>query len=267
MEEARTDAANPAWELNVNTWTIPVMVLPGPPPLVTLHRLRKPTREQLYAREQKIHASQIQLNRNAIKREPVSTEAADAWLYDQIAEGYAEYRPSQPGAQYQGEFTRLSAEQLAALPGGIKSAVFRELWKARATVEGTAGEDGFVLLSTRQLWIVRLDLQEDASNIPRYVTRHYFKAPTQEQRDRYRAQNHEEIITTQGAKVRTTFTAHLKPAVDLYEELIVRAEGFTYDGAAWSEERRSDFLAAIDPFFMREAVRALLDVFEGTLSD
>jgi hypothetical protein len=268
-----TNARHQTWEVKVNSLTMPVQAtladaLPGGAPIVTVHKFRKPTREEFYIREQKIHASQTQLSRTVIKRDPINLEAANAWLYDQIAEGYAEYRPATRAEKFTGQFSHLTEEQLAELPAGIKSSAIENIWKSRAIVEGTTGDDdGFVMLSSRRQWIVRLEIQEDEVQQPRYLVRLYFKPPTQRQLEIYRTASFDEIVSLQGKRAKTTITAQLKPAVDLFCELLIKAEGFTYEGRAWSEEDRENFLTEIEPPLMREAVQALINVFEGTISD
>lgn len=209
------------------------------------HVLRRPTAEQVYKREEELQ-QEIPIGRDGSYSlpDPNAGEAVDAALYDDIAvsaEGYDDLGSF--------EFAKLH-----------KASAVQALYAREIDIEDGADPFGDEVAITEEI---------GAGAEPEYTLRHILRRPKASELESYRRKT---AATSQvkpgkrGRQILVTRSA-LRSIAAFYDQWLVRIEGASVGGNAWSEDLRGEFLNAVDPLVKRRVVGALCSAIEAAQRD
>jgi hypothetical protein len=251
----------PIFEFNADEYAITINVTPtADEPFYTTHIVRKPTFDELQKREEKL----VHEYREVAKREEevdINDEAANAYLYDQIIRAVEHYDLGD-GAD-PAERREVGEDLRALIPVAHKAAVVKGLYFGTARIETDPAMKGFRLGGVRELR-VRQEIGPREQVAP---VVHVLREPGESERAKYRNQSTQLRAVKGSRQSRSKIVQKLRPAVELYDALIVRVEGATVGGRTFDEAGREQFVAQIDALWKRQAVETVLASFEAELRD
>lgn len=222
---------------------------------VVWHRLRRPTLEELLAREQQASTEMIEVNKR--EAEYISDDdPANIWLWEKVAlavKGYKEFP----------DWTNLTPELKEKIWGGQKSLAIDAVYKTFCQVEDI--DEGIAL--TGQEWVVRQSIGTNRDK-PDYVVRYTLRQPTEAERREYRRTMGSTMVLKGKRKAHYKMGSNLKAYVKLFDALVIVVNGGTVQGQAFlGSQNRSAFLAAIDPIFKQQVILTLMTSLDGELRD
>lgn len=221
-------------------------------PVIVTHVLRKPTLGELLEHEAQTVREVQEVNKNE-DRIVSDTEKANANLWDKLILKIQGYR----GFDQERE---PSADEKAQMRPGHKSTAVLAMYDATAEVEDT--EDGLGLSGDK--WRIKHGIGPNET--PDFTVYHILREPNEDERIKFkRTQSSQSLI--RGKKTRIKLAATLKAHVELYDALLDGIEGGTVNGETYSAANREAFIKAIDPFWKRQVVAALMDSLEAALLD
>lgn len=208
------------------------------------HTLRRPTTDEVLARENDLQA-EIQINKDGsyAMPDPTATEEVDARYYDQIVQqvkGYAHDK---------------------AVPELHKSAAFQAMYRREVEVD----EDCDVLGSD-EIAIVE---EIGTGAVPDFTVRHIMRPPSEAELKTYRRRANATSEIRQGKRGRQVLStrSNLRNSMQHYALWLVRIEGASVAGEAFTDANRAAFIDAVDPLIQRRVVAELADAFAGGLLD
>lgn len=240
-------AVNAAYPLDVTEFEINVQVKPG---VVCVHKLRKPTLDELVKREELSLYETEEIDKGQDKV-IVDDERANVALWDKIAIAVQNYSPD-------GEWREVTPELAARIPGPHKVTAIRGLYSSTCEVISSGEDLGYYNLDGEE-FIVQQEIGTN-SEAPDYIVHHTLRQPTESERQEYRRRASSTVLVRGSKKTRARVVTNLKAAVELYDKLFISADGFTGVDA-------DKVLRHIDPIWKRQAVVALMQTFESSLSD
>lgn len=225
------------------------------------HRLRRPTYEQLRRRERKQIVYSVAVGGDETE---TIVEMADAnrGLWGEIAASVRNYNGP--------EWLELDEELKAKIPEAHKQAAIDALYmvetefKAASYVDEDAGIyrlEGPAELHCRQV-----------IHGGRFTVDHFLRQPNQKELDRYRPVKVREQRRA-GQKTRQMAQADMSTGVSLYDALILRIEGASWEAMTWAESAERDqairarFIAAYDPLLKANVISAVDNYLTPHLSD
>lgn len=221
---------------------------------VMVHRLRRPTVQDLHERGQLIQYEIEDLN-DEETREIYDEDPGDLRLWERIATDVQGYRVGgdfEPSAwiSVSTAVPARGCELRSLIPAGHKTAAIRSyLGSVRAEVVREEDSDGFDLLGPSE---IRVNLIVGKQKIT-----HICRQPTEEEWHRYdrRVLQRTQIKGAQRPKSR--FRGNITAAIELYDAILMRIEGAALDGLGWGDHMRERFVAAVDPWHKRQVIFAL----------
>lgn len=211
------------------------------------HKLRRPTLDELIAREQQSVAEveEVAPNEDAWHED---SQAANGKLWDKCIVGVTGYRI---GGELAADFVPVSPDIAAKIPLTHKATAISGLYLAKCTVE--QGEDeGFSLDGDTHT--IRQAI--GAGDEPDFVLLHTLRQPTEAELRDYnkRASTATSVSGSRKRKIRVR--TNLKADVELYDKLAV-----SLTGATPPEPRM------VDPIFKRQVVQTLIASLNASLLD
>lgn len=200
-----------------------------------VHTLRHPSADEQRQYDAELQ-TEIPIGRDGAYQmpDPTANEIPAAKLHDAICESVTGYSGEVP--------TRFKAS-------AIQHLYRRELDLA----EGSDIFDDTVLIT------------EEAGDI---CVTHAFRQPTEEELRQYRRKTSAgEMRPGKRGKQIFVTKSDLRTACDFYDKWIVRIEGATVGGSVWSDEKRAEFLAAVDPLVKRMIIQTFAAKLNEALLD
>jgi hypothetical protein len=214
-----------------------------------IHWLRKPTLEQLIARE----AATISEREAYAPGEytfTIDDEKANAALWDKIALRVKGYRTSSFTADQEIEVT---PEIAAKIPSDHKLTAILGNYALSSTLEETE-EEGFNL--DGEIYVIKQEI--GVGETPAYTIHHTLRQPTEGERQTYKRKSVQTVLIGGSRKDKAKLITNLRAATELYDNLFISIDGVS--GA-------SDPKKQVDPLWKRSAIQALMNAFEAGLSD
>lgn len=247
-EQLPQAAENAAYSLDVSEFEIQITSNSK----VAVHKLRKPTLDELIKREEMSVYETEEIDKGQDKIN-VDYERANVALWDKIALQVKGYRTGSAGPE---DWLTVDPGLAARISGAHKSTAIEGLYSSTCEVE-QGEEDGFNL--DGELFTVKQEIGPNRSE-PDFIVRHTLRQPSESERQEYRRKASSTVLMRGSKKTKARVLTNLKASVDLYDKLFVGIEGVT--GVEIGKE-----LKFIDPLWKRQVVVALMQSFESSLSD
>lgn len=240
-------AVNAAYPLDVTEFEINVETKPG---VICVHKLRKPTLDELVKREEMSVYETEEIDKGQ-DRVIVDDERANVGLWDKIAVSVKNYSAD-------GGWLTVTPELAARIPGPHKVTAIRGLYTTSCEVISSGDDAGYYSLDGEE-FVIQQEIGTN-SEAPDYIIHHTLRQPTEGERQDYRRRASSTVLVRGTKKTRARVVTNLRAAVELYDKLFIRAEGF-------SGIEADKLLRHIDPMWKRQVVVALMQTFESSLSD
>lgn len=204
------------------------------------HILSRPTAEMILAREDELQP-EIPIAKDGSFALPDSTaqEETDAKYYDQIvikADGYR-----------------------GAIPVAHKAAAFQGLFRREIYLDPECDIFGDEVTVLEEI---------GGSDEPDFVVRHVLRQPSEAELKKYRQSTAGgRLLPDKRGRQKLVTSSNLRTAMRFYDTWLVRLEGATVMGSAFSAEKRAEFLALVDPLIQRKVVTTIVDELTGGLLD
>ena len=224
---------------------------PGGKPQIISHKLRKPTKEELLARE-KESAYELHDTGDGIV-EIGDTDAANTHLWDKIAlavQGYGDAK----------EWKSLDEDLKRQVSASHKNQAIRRLYAADAVI----ADDVVVNLSGNQ-WKVVLNI--GVNDEPDYSITFTLREPGEDERSRFKNTESTQKQKKGTKRPQYVVKTNLQSYIDLFDKVIENIEGATVGDHPFSPANKDAFLAAIDPNWKRAVVIRYWRAIEGALQD
>jgi hypothetical protein len=203
------------------------------------HRLRRPTAEEIYAREEDLQR-EIPIGKDGSfsMPDPTANEETDAEYYDKLVQHADGYKGDVPAAH--------------------KAAAFQGLYVREIYID----DDTDVFADEVPV------LEEYGSNEePDFTIVHVMRQPAEAELKRYRRRSSQgEVKPGKRGKQRFVSRSTLKNAVEHYDMWCVDIKGAKIGEADFKFDI-SDLKAAVDPLIKRQVVQTLADAVVGNLLD
>lgn len=263
-EKVLTNFPGQPYVLNSTDSVIPVNVAPKGTAAHWIHiRLRRPKREELLEREEA----------TATLMRPKGGETlivSDNWGPNVTL-----------GAAIAVEVSGLEEDESQFVPA--RQAQLEKGWLDKAV-------KGYYAQAARLLWdrsllrkdtnpntVLRVRHEFGTGELPDYVIHWQFRKPDEITQGDYRINSQKISTGSGGRRAESKFITDLTVAERTFDEIFVGVEGAViaveqaggegFELITYTEERREEFLAAIDPIIKRAAVEPVMEWLEGQLSD
>jgi len=226
--------------------------------IALVHRLQRPTFEQLHNRFQKVINQEVSQANNEV--EPIySDTAANVYLYDQTVLAVRNYRTGQEDAS---GWTRDRELVRSLMTTAHKANAISALYQTEARmIEDEAGDGLFPLVGASEVCI-ELDIAGQ------FKTRHYLQAPSEAQWAALQSKRVQTRASRDNKKQVYSYRVNLAPARDFYDQLLTRIEGVKLrSGAEYSSADRSLFVNAVDAIHKQIVINRFCDYWGGRLRD
>lgn len=217
-------------------------------PAIVAHKLRRPTLEELLARERASAYEMIEVEKNADEIR-VDDEAANVALWEKVIVAVRGYG----GADWQ----TLDDAQIKEMRASHKTTAIRGMYQAECDLLDDEGE---ITLSA-QTWRI---LQTFGSG---HTVTHTLREWTESERQRFKRASSSTRNVRGSRKAHVQVLNHLKAYVELFDALWQGCEGGAISGHGYTPESRGVFLAQIDPIWKQQIVRTLTGAMEAQLRD
>jgi hypothetical protein len=207
-----------------------------------VHRLRRPTAEEILARDKDIETeTQIGKDGGFSLPDPTAAEDIDAKYHDIISlevSGYPE------GAQ---------------IPTRHKAAAFNAIYRREFELEDAAD------IFAEEITIVE---EIGVGDEPDFTVKHTLKQLSESELKKFR-QRSQGGEMKQGKRGKMIFRpySNLRLAIQIYDASLVSISGAHVSGKTFSAETRPEFLAAVDPLIKRSVVSTLVGEVSSGLLD
>lgn len=209
-----------------------------------VHTVRRPTADEILERENELQA-EIQINKDGgySMPDPTASEEVDARYYDLIVQKVTGYAHDQ------------------AVPEMHKSAVFQGLYRREVEIDEACD-----VLAGGEIAVIE---EIGSGAVPDFTLRHILRSPTEAELKTYRRRASATSEIKQGKRGRQVLTtrSNLRNAMQHYALWLVRIEGASVKGEAFTDANRAAFIAAVDPLIQRRVVAEVADAFSGGLLD
>lgn len=205
-----------------------------------VHTLRRPSHDLILERDKKIETEiPIAKDGGFAMPDPTETEEIDAEYYDQIkveAKGYK-----------------------AVIPEVHRAAAFQGLYVRSIYLHEDCDIFGDEI-------VVVEDIGDPDD--PAFRNLHVLNAPEESELKKLRKKfNNGRLVPDKRNRQKFVSSSVLKTAMENYSSWFKRIEGPHCGGLYYSDERRAEFLAAIDPLIQQKVVKTVVDELTGGLLD
>lgn len=204
------------------------------------HTLSRPSAEMIMTREDEL-TSEIPIAKDGSFSLPDSTayEETDAGYYDRIVvktEGYK-----------------------GVVPTAHKAAAFQGLFRREIYLDPECD------IFADEMTVIE---EIGGGDEPDFVIRHTLRQPTEAELKKCRQANSGgKLMPGKRGRQKLVTSSNLRSAMRYYSTWLVRLDGATVGGSAFSPDKREEFVALVDPLIQRKVVNVLVDELTGSLLD
>jgi hypothetical protein len=204
------------------------------------HTLSRPSAEMIIAREDEIQ-SEIPIAKDGSFSLPDSTvsEETDAKYYDLIAVKTDGYK--------------------GTIPTAHKAAAFLGLFRREIYLDPDCDIFGDEVTVLEEI---------GSGDEPDFTIRHTLRQPTEAELKKCRQANSGgRLMPDKRGRQKLVTSSNLRSAMRYYNTWLVRIDGATAGGSAFSSDKRDEFVDLVDPLIQRKVVNVLVDELTGSLLD
>lgn len=220
-------------------------------PQIVSHKLTKPTKEQLIARE-KESAYELHDTGDGIE-EVGDSDAAHCHLWDKIAvavQGYGDAK----------EWHSLSEDDKAKISLGHKVQAIRRMYAGDVTIS----DDVEVRMSGNE-WKAVLAI--GVNDEPDYQITFSLREPDEKERSRFVSSESSQRQKKGTKRPQYVVKTNLQSYIDLFDAVIKGVEGATVADKTFAELGKDAFIAEIDPNWKRAVILRYWRAINGALQD